>query len=48
MLNFGASKPRVKGGVRAPGPPSPRGSAPEHISQIDDGVRHFLEHITSQ
>ena len=21
MLNFGASKPRVKGGARAPGPP---------------------------
>ena len=26
MLNFGASKPRVKGG---PGPPGPPGSAPE-------------------
>ena len=26
MLNFGASKPRVKGGPRPPGPP---GSAPE-------------------
>ena len=25
MLNFGASKPRIKGGGRAPGPP---GSAP--------------------
>ena len=25
MLNFGASKPRVKGG---PGPPGPPGSAP--------------------
>ena len=28
MLNFGASKPRVKGG---PGPPGPPGSAPECI-----------------
>ena len=27
MLNFGASKPRVKGGARAPG--APPGSAPE-------------------
>ena len=27
MLNFGASKPRVKGGARAPG--GPPGSAPE-------------------
>ena len=27
MLNFRASKPRVKGGARAPGPPP--GSAPE-------------------
>ena len=26
MLNFGASKPRVKGGARAPG--APPGSAP--------------------
>ena len=26
MLNFGASKPRVKGG---PGPPAPPGSAPD-------------------
>ena len=28
MLNFGASKPRVRGGARAPG--APPGSAPAH------------------
>ena len=32
MLNFGASKPRVKGGARAPG--APPGSAPARVSQL--------------
>ena len=31
MLNFGASKPRVKGG---PGPPGPPGSAPVQFKFI--------------
>ena len=30
MLNFGASKPRVRGGARAPG--APPGSAPDKIN----------------
>ena len=34
MLNFGASKPRVKGGSRAPG--APPGSAPEISLEFDD------------
>ena len=34
MLNFGASKPRVKGGAEPPGPP---GSAP---GQNQDSIAH--------
>ena len=33
MLNFGASKPRVKGGARAPG--APPGSAPEYLGRTN-------------
>ena len=32
MLNFGASKPRVKGGARAPG--APPGSAPDFTVKL--------------
>ena len=36
MLNFGASKPRVKGGARAPGPPplDPHLSITTNVFQI--------------
>ena len=38
MLNFGASKPRVRGGARAPG--APPGSAPE--GDLIGGMIDFL------
>ena len=38
MLNFGASKPRVRGGPRPPGPPP--GSAPELIFDFVDLLLH--------
>ena len=39
MLNFGASKPRVKGGARAPG--APPGSAPGCSCQYYSGYLVF-------
>ena len=33
MLNFGASKPRVKGGARSPG--APPGSAPDIYTALE-------------
>ena len=43
MLNFRASKPRVKGGARTPGAPPP-GSAPgndKHWQPIEVGEEYF-------
>ena len=44
MLNFGASKPRVRGGPGPPGPPP--GSAPEFYKVNDKicSVMKFQEH----
>ena len=45
MLNFGASKPRVKGG---PGPRGPPGSAPDYVWFIAfRWIRHSTDHALS-
>ena len=45
MLNFGASKPRVKGGALGPRGPPP-GSAPER--DMSPHVAGFKSKVTSQ
>ena len=45
MLNFGASKPRVKGGARAPG--APPGSAPGEPFQEVQAISWWLVELPS-